>query len=341
MTGRFRRLLPVLAIGMALSLTLADTADAARRGFGGGFGSRGARTYQVPRATQTAPRAAQPIDRTMTPRTQAQNPGAQNPGAQTPAAQRPAQAGAQQPRRPGFLGGLGGGLLGGLLLGGLFGMMMGNGFGGAAGMMAMLLQVGLIALVAMAVMSFLRRRRQQPAHAGTTAYRDMTAYPDQRPLDPRPHGAASGLSGPARSGAAHDEIGVTDQDFDAFERLLGEIQTAFGREDYAALRERTTPEAMSFLAETLATNAGEGRRNEISDVKLLQGDLSEAWREGETDYATVSVRFSAIDVVRDRATGAVVDGDASPPVEVNEVWTFRRDGGPWGGGWKLSAVQEI
>lgn len=335
MTGRFRRLLPALAIGMALTLTIADTADAARRGFGGGFGSRGARTYQVPRATPTAPRAAQPIDRTMTPRTQ-----------QTPAAQRPAaaQAGAQQPRRPGFLGGLGGGLLGGLLLGGLIGAMMGNGFGGAAGMLAMLLQVGLIALVAMAAVAFFRRRRQaQPAYAasGGALHRDAAAFPGPRPVEPQGYGSTAGPSAPARPGAAHDEIGVTDQDFDAFERLLGEIQAAFGREDYAALRERATPEAMSFLAETLAQNAGEGRRNEISDVKLLQGDLSEAWREGDADYATVSMRFSAIDVMRDRATGAVVDGDPATPVETNEVWTFRRDGGPWGGGWKLSAVQEI
>jgi predicted lipid-binding transport protein (Tim44 family) len=335
MIGRFRRLLPILAIGVALTLSIADTADAARRGFGGGFGSRGARTYQVPRATPTAPRAAQPIDRTMTPRTQAQQPGAQRPVA--------AQAGAQQPRRPGFLGGLGGGLLGGLMLGGLLGMMMGNGFGGAAGMMAMLVQVGIAALVVMLVVGFLRRRRQgQPAYAGGPAsmQRD-NVYPGPQRLDPQPLGGAAGLAAPARSGSGHDEIGVTEQDFDAFERLLSEIQNAFGREDYAALRERTTPEAMSFLAETLARNAGEGRRNEISDAKLLQGDLAEAWREGEADYATVSMRFSTLDVVRDRATGAVVDGDPSNPIETNEVWTFRRDDGPWGGGWKLAAVQEI
>ena len=333
MTGRLRRLLPALAIGMALTLSIADAADAARRG--GGFGSRGARTYQVPRATETAPRAAAPVERTMTPRTQTQQPGAQQPAVGAP-------AGAAQARRPGFLGGLGGGLLGGLMLGGLFGMMMGNGFGGAAGMLALLFQAGVIALIAMLAFSFFRRRRQQPGYAaagaaGGTMSRDALA---PRPVDPQPLRAGAGLAGPART-SRHDEIGVTDQDFDAFERLLGEIQTAFGREDYAALRELATPEAMSFLAETLAINAGEGRRNEITQVKLLQGDLSEAWREGDSDYATVAMRFSNIDVVRDRTTGAVIEGDPDQPVEVTEVWTFRRDGGPWGGGWKLSAVQEI
>jgi predicted lipid-binding transport protein (Tim44 family) len=339
MTGPLRRFLPALAIGMVMTLCIADVADARRAG---GFGSRGARTYQVPRATETAPRAAAPVERTMTPRTTAQQPGVQQAGAQQPTA----AAGAAQARRPGFFGGLGGGLLGGLMLGGLLGMMMGNGFGGAAGMLALLFQAGIIALIAMLVFSFIRRRRVQPqgyaaagAAPGGALNRDLY---EPRAVDPQPLRASAGLVGaPVRTGAGHDEIGVTDKDFDAFERLLGEVQTAFGREDYAALRDLATPEAMSFLVETLAVNAGEGRRNEISDVKLLQGDLSEAWREGDTDYATVAMRFSNIDVLRDRATGAVVEGDPERAVETTEVWSFRRDGGPWGGGWKLSAVQEI
>jgi len=33
----------------------------------------------------------------------------------------------------------------------------------------------------------------------------------------------------------------------------------------------------------------------VSDVKLLQGDLAEAWREGDTDYASVALRFSLVD----------------------------------------------
>jgi hypothetical protein len=28
--------------------------------------------------------------------------------------------------------------------------------------------------------------------------------------------------------------------------------------------------------------------NPVSNVKLLQGDLTEAWREGDTEYATVA-----------------------------------------------------
>ncbi len=332
---RFRPVLPALAIGLVLALGIAETADAARRG--GGFGSRGARTYQVPRTTQTAPAAAQPVARTMTTPAQAQAPAAARPTA--------AQAGAQQRRPGGFLGGLGGGLLGGLMLGGLLGMMMGNGFGGMAGLLPMLLQAGILALVVMLAIKFFRRRRD-PALAGagaapTPMYRDTGPGPGPRPADLRHAGGGIGALAPRAPARAGDELGITDQDFETFEALLGEIQTAYGREDYAALRERTTPEIMGFLAEELASNATAGRRNDISEVKLLQGDLSEAWSEGETDYATVAMRYASKDVVRDRQSGAVVEGDADTPVETTEIWTFRRDGGPWGGGWKLSAVQEV
>ncbi len=77
-------------------------------------------------------------------------------------------------------------------------------------------------------------------------------------------------------------------------------------------------------------------RNEVKDVKLLQGDVSEAWREGDVEYATVAIRYSAIDVMLDRNTGAVVEGNPDEPVESVEVWTFtRKDGGEW----QLAAIQ--
>jgi predicted lipid-binding transport protein (Tim44 family) len=68
----------------------------------------------------------------------------------------------------------------------------------------------------------------------------------------------------------------------------------------------------------------------------LQGDLAEAWREGDTDYASVAMRFSIIDRTLDRATGRVVAG-SDQPQEVVEVWTFLR---PRGGTWMLSAIQQ-
>jgi predicted lipid-binding transport protein (Tim44 family) len=123
-------------------------------------------------------------------------------------------------------------------------------------------------------------------------------------------------------------------DFDAFERLLGDIQTAYGKEDIDALRSQVTPEMLSYYSEELAHNAKNGDVNQISDVKLLQGDLAEAWREGNDEYATVAMRYGLNDRIVARDTGRVID---QLPSEVTEYWTFRR---PRGGDWKLSAVQQ-
>ena len=85
-----------------------------------------------------------------------------------------------------------------------------------------------------------------------------------------------------------------------------------------------------------AANAQRGLVNRTSDVKLLQGDLSEAWREDEFEYATVAMRFSLVDQMIERASGRVVEGGPQP-VEVTELWTFVRKRG---GAWILSAIQQ-
>jgi predicted lipid-binding transport protein (Tim44 family) len=60
--------------------------------------------------------------------------------------------------------------------------------------------------------------------------------------------------------------------------LLGDIQSAFSAEDLPALRGALTPEMLSYFSEQLADNASRGLVNRVTDVILLQGDLSEAWR---------------------------------------------------------------
>jgi predicted lipid-binding transport protein (Tim44 family) len=93
---------------------------------------------------------------------------------------------------------------------------------------------------------------------------------------------------------------------------------------------------LSYFAEDLAANASEGVVNQVSDVKLLQGDLSEAWREGSAEYASVAMRFSLVDKTIERASGRVVDGSDAPQ-EATELWTFRRSAG---GSWLLAAIQQ-
>jgi len=312
----FRPLFAVLAVAALFALVAAD-ADARPRM---SAGSRGSKTYSQPAPTATAPNATAPINRSMT------RPGA--PGMNTTAARPPVS-------QPGSFGrGLAGGLLGGLLGAGLIGMLMGHGFlGGLAGfasIMGFLLQVGLIALIGfMAYRWWQRRSQPQAAYAGMP--RDMAEQQAPRSA----LGGFGGFGGGAAAPVA-EPIQIGPQDFDTFERLLGEVQSGDGREDLAALRAHLTPEMLSYYAEELSENASRGVVNQLSDVKLLQGDLSEAWREGDKEYASVAMRYSLIDRYVDRATGRAADGNEAPQ-EATEVWTFTR---ARGGNWLLSAIQQ-
>jgi predicted lipid-binding transport protein (Tim44 family) len=322
---RHRWLIALAAISTAFILVAADNADArANRGFSAG--SRGTRTYTAPPATKTAPNTAAPIQRSVT-----------QPGA-------PAAAGTVgQAARPGLLGGglFGGGLLGGLAAGfigaGLFGMLFGHGFlggmGGFASILGLILQVVLVVVVARLIFAWWQRRNA-PVYATAS-----------------PAGAAPGASGHAFGGQSLGGLGamfggnapaaagvpltIDKADYDAFERLLEDVQAGYSAEDESALRATATPEMVSYFAEQQEEYASRGLVNRVSDVKLLQGDLAEAWSEGDTDYATVAMHFGLTDSIVERSSGRTVEG--GEPGEVTELWTFMR---VRGGNWLLSAIQQ-
>jgi predicted lipid-binding transport protein (Tim44 family) len=304
--------LTTVAVVLATIGFLAGGADA-RIGNGLSLGSRGSRTYSAPPSTSTAP-SASPFQRS----TALPNPSyTPRPGFG------PSSGGFFS--RPGLLGGLAAGFLGA----GLFGLLFGHGFwGGVGGLLSfvgLLFQIGLVAMIAMFLWRYFQRRNQ-PAYAGGPLYRDSAMPPGRL-----------GMGGTGGTAARSDHVGIGGADYDAFERLLGEVQAAYSAEDLAALRSRATPEMISYFSEDLAQNASRGVINRVANVKLLQGDLSEAWREGDTEYATVAMRFALNDWMVDRASGQVVDGDPSRPQEVTELWTFRRShGGPW----MLSGIQQ-
>jgi predicted lipid-binding transport protein (Tim44 family) len=55
-----------------------------------------------------------------------------------------------------------------------------------------------------------------------------------------------------------EPLTIAKSDYDAFERLLGDIQTAYSMEDLSALRAKVTPEMLSYFSEQLAGNASRG-----------------------------------------------------------------------------------
>jgi predicted lipid-binding transport protein (Tim44 family) len=93
---------------------------------------------------------------------------------------------------------------------------------------------------------------------------------------------------------------------------------------------------VSYFTDDLQRNKARNVVNKVTGTKLLQGDLAEAWREGDTDFASVAMRFSMIDKTVDRVSGRLVEGSEQPN-EATEVWTFLR---PRGANWELSAIQQ-
>lgn len=312
--GTVRALAVVLSVALPMALVAISSADA-RVGGGSSSGSRGGRTFSAPPSTSTAPGTAQPFNRTFT------QPG--SPGMGAPAAAGAAKGGFFNRPGMGMLGGLAAGFLGAGLLGMLFGGGMFGGLGGLASIFGLILQIGLILIVVRLAMSWWQRRHANPAYAGATA-----GAPDaQRNFRT---GTGFGLG----SGAAPLEI--LPADYEAFERLLGEVQGAWSNEDIAKLHTLATPEMVSYFTKDLEANKARNAINKVSDVKLQQGDLAEAWREGDTDYASVAMRFSLTDKTLDRNTGRLVEG-SEQPTEATEVWTFVR---PRGSNWELSAIQQ-
>src|ERR1700730_83482 len=319
MEVRYKHLILILAATLALGFA----GDAfARAGGGFSFGSRGARTFSAPSATPMAPRAA-PMERSMT---------SPNDGI----FRRPA------PFSQGgfFSGGFGRGLLGGFIGAGLFGLLFGHGlFGGLGGglsILGLLLQIGLLFLLFKLVMGFVRGRR--PSFQGTAF--DSSAGQGLGQAGPGARGGFAGFGGGPGSPGRETKLEVAPADFSVFEQRLVAIQTAFGAEDFDRLRALATPEMASYFAEELAGNAKKGLVNRVSDVKFLQGDLSEAWREAQGEYATVAMRYSLIDTMADRVTGKIVSGDPAAPEQATEVWTFARYVGGATDDWKLSAIQQ-
>ena len=305
----FRPVLALLFMGLMVLASI-STADA-RIGSGTSSGSRGSFTYSPPPSTPTAPYAVQPMQRSFTP--QAPSPS------YAPSYGQPAYGGG------GLFGGAGGfgtGLLGGLLGAGLVGMMFGHGFmggiGGGMSFFGLLFQIVLLYFVVKFVLGIFMRRTAPAGFA-----------PDM--------GASSGPSVVPPSRPSIRQVNIGPEDFTAFEQRLYASQEAYSREDLEGLRRLATPEMVAYFAEDLARNAGHGTVNRVSQVKLLQGDLSEAWGEGAVDYATVAMRFSLIDATYERGTDRVVSGDPMHPQQVTEIWTFRRDGS---GPWMISAIQQ-
>lgn len=303
-----------LSAWVALAPGLAE----ARAGGGASQGSRGSRTYEF--------NGARPTERSITPQAPTQRPFGQ-PAPQPQIAPRPG-FGAQ----PGLFGGGSPflrGLVGGFIGAGIFGMLFGHSAWAAdgspiSGFLGMLIQFAIIAGLIWLAIRFFRSRSSVGYAGGDSGYN-------------RSVGAMATAAPAARRSPI--EFPVTEADYNEWGALLVNIQDAWSHGDIARLRQYVTPEMLSYFGEELARYASQGVQNRIERVTLLKGDVEETWREGGMEYATVRLRWSALDYMVRTGTNQVVDGDPNVPVEATEVWTFVRSS--QGGHWLLSAIQQV
>jgi predicted lipid-binding transport protein (Tim44 family) len=288
----------------------------ARPGNGLSFGSRGSHTYAPPPGTASSPYGAAPIQRSQTPQG----------GYGTASPFSGNGYGRSYGMRPGsaFTSGLMGGLLGAGIGGLLFGGGFFHGMHGSSGVLGLLIQMFLLYMLA----SWAYRRFAGGLSMAGAGLYGRVLYPGRITPAARP-----GLFGGGRKGRP---ITLNSSDFQSFTEVLRHIQAAWTAHDLTALRSLATPEMVTTFAEQLADQARRGVRNQVTDVRLLKGDLSEAWSEGARDYATVSMTFSMVDVTLD-SVGRVLDGSPTERVTATEFWTFLRvPRAPW----ILSAIQQ-
>lgn len=310
--SRSSALLAACAVAaMALAPSLAD----ARAGGSSSMGSRGSRTYSAPPVTNTAPSMSAPMDRTLT-----QRPNAVNPGFA------PAQQGYGR-------GGFTSGLMGGLLGAGIGGLLFGHGLfgGGGFGFIGLLLQLALLYFIGRWLFRMFSNRS---ALAGAGAGGRMGSF--ARMGQPAQTGMAGGMAAGGGAMPATRPVTISPADYQEYERTLQDVQAAWSAQDLARMQTLATPEMVSYFAEQLANLTSRGLHNTVTDVRLNQGDLSEAWSEGNREFATVAMRFSMVDVTLD-STGRVVEGDRAARSSATELWTFMR---AQGGHWVLSAIQQ-
>src|SRR5439155_6757190 len=298
----------LLSLLFCLTLALAPSLAEARAGSSYSSGGKSSSSSMGSRGSRTFENnGAAPVTRSMNPA----SPSATSPLGGAPS---PAYGGSFFQRHP-FLTGLAGGFLGSMLFSGLGGF--GHVFGG-------LLQFLIIGFLIFFLVRWLIGRFA-PAGGGGM---------------PRSVGAAAAPVGARFRGR---DTAVGDDDLNAFQAIHASVQEAWGRGDLGRLRPLMTPEMVSYFSEELTRNTSQGVQNIVSDVRLLKGDISESWEEGDLQYATAYMRWSAIDyVVRTgRSPGQpdyLVSGDPKTPVEAEEVWTFVRGRGR---NWLLSAIQQV
>ncbi len=217
-------------------------------------------------------------------------------------------------------------LLGGLAIGGLLGSL----FSAGGGLGGVLLVVFLVVVAALLFGTLGRQRRaetQTIRYAGAgPAYADLGSETVVAP----PPSQAAGFEPPERAATPNIPADFDVQGFLRAAKLnFIKMQLANDRGDLEQIREFTTPQMYSGLAQDIQQRSRGGRLlPQQTDVVTLSADLLEVVTE--QDHYSASVRFS----------GMMQEIAGSAPVGFEEVWNLAkpRDGST---GWLLAGIQQM
>lgn len=292
--------------------------------FGGGrsMGSRGSRSFSMPRSPSSVPTSpSRPYN--------------------SPA---PGPTGSPIPQQPGggFLRGIAGGIMGGMLGGMLF---RGLGFGsnGMGGSGFGLFEIVLIGLILYGICWFIKnKRRQDDGSSRPENFREapLSEHAQQGPLmsQNEPQAAQNdidtGLYHIRQMDHTFDERQFHDACMDNFFKIQG----AWANRDMLSIRPLLTGEMLQAFqkeAEELKRNR---RINRLENIAVRSVDITEAWQEEGKDFITVRFYANLLDYTVDETTGQAISGSKTDPVKFEEYWTFSRSVGS--NPWQLSAITQ-
>lgn len=338
-------IMTTIAMFMAFGIlsVFPDEADAKRMGGGSSMGSRGSKSFSAP-----------------------QQPAARTGFNQPSATQRPGGAAAG-----GMFGGIGSGLLGGLgglMLGGMLGSMLFGGAGaagtgaGGIGLMEILLIGGAIWF---GIRWYKRQRTTAPATSPAFGHSlpqgSGFGFPSPNTDRPNLHQerVGHGFGQSFNPGAAHagmnaemdevsqglEHIASMDKHFNEGQFLNGaksafqQMQQSWCDGNADSLRPLLTTTMLEHILADMKKKENNHLKDHIENIQFQQAEISEAWQESGEDWITVRFQVSMLEYSTD-AQGAVVDGDRSIPVFVEEYWTFTRPVGSRNPNWFLAAIQQ-
>lgn len=117
----------------------------------------------------------------------------------------------------------------------------------------------------------------------------------------------------------------------AFQMILN----AFAAEDTPTLRPLLSDDVYDSFAAAIRARQAAKEKLETKVVRIKDAEIVEASLVINTARVTVRIVSEQIQCTRD-ASGAVVDGDATQPREVRDIWTFTRNVRALDPNWHLS-----